>query len=62
MAESVSMAVTFGKREHEDKGVFNQRSREIGDGLWESVATTVASDACFRLGNTLSLNKTCLEV
>jgi hypothetical protein len=60
MAESGFVAVTFGKREHEDKGVFNQRSREIG--LWESVATAVASHACFRLGNTLSLNKTCLEV
>ncbi|GMY18613.1 suppressor of mec-8 and unc-52 protein homolog 2-like [Fagus crenata] len=30
MAESGYVAVTFGKREHEDKGVFNQRSREIG--------------------------------
>jgi hypothetical protein len=50
----------LAKKEHEDKGVFNQRSREIG--LWESVATAVAYDACFRPGNTLSLNKTCLEV
>jgi hypothetical protein len=62
MAESVSVAVTFGKREHADTGVFNQRSREIGDDLWESVAATVVSDACFRPGNTLSLNKTCLKV
>jgi hypothetical protein len=60
MAESGSVTVTLGKSEHEDKGVFNQRSTESG--LWESVATAVAADACLRPGNTLSLNKTCLEV